>query len=472
MWSDKDFFKDRNGSTTYANATTWAANKIDGGFDDWRLPTLAELDTAIKHGVLNHVDSTSVLITGYWSSTKGPKQNGSDTHFVENAGWGSYAIPDGSGTGAIAVRGTAVPVTYSSPKVRVYSQDLDIPEGGYSRFFSAVLDTQPSADVSFSITSGDPAQGTVSISSMTFTPANWNLPQKGSVESIDNATLGDGVYYIVLGNAVSTDTDYDPEIGPDRDVPDIRVVNYDNEYAFMFGNDYNNPLGSKTSEAGTTTWVDVSLGVIPTSNGTIDVTLGIDKPAEATLFPTQLVFDETNWNVPQRVTVTGRADGLPDGDQFYQIVASGSSTSSPEYQGATRTNMRFTNIDVNGAVVTYYSSGANNNVKIPDMGTAYSRILVPDTENRRVGDLNVTINIDHAAKGELYVTLIGPDGTRFGLAPGGTTTDDETTFWGSGMADSFDQKPMKGTWTLEVVDRLRPKVGKILNWSLNASLIP
>src|SRR5262249_2243097 len=49
-------------------------------------------------------------------------------------------------------------------------------DGGTDRF-TVVLGRQPTADVSIGLRSSDPTQGTISTSSLTFTPANWNAPQ-------------------------------------------------------------------------------------------------------------------------------------------------------------------------------------------------------------------------------------------------------------------------------------------------------
>jgi hypothetical protein len=82
-------------------------------------------------------------------------------------------------------------------------------EEGGSDEFSVVLKTQPTADVSFGLSSSDLSEGTVSTSSLTFTPANWNVPQQVTVTGVDDAVVdGPVAYFVDLAPVVSADADY------------------------------------------------------------------------------------------------------------------------------------------------------------------------------------------------------------------------------------------------------------------------
>src|SRR5438477_2048919 len=50
-------------------------------------------------------------------------------------------------------------------------------EAGGAASFTVVLNSQPTADVVIPIASSNAAEGTVSGSSLTFTAADWNVPQ-------------------------------------------------------------------------------------------------------------------------------------------------------------------------------------------------------------------------------------------------------------------------------------------------------
>src|SRR5688572_7652441 len=70
VWSQS--FQERTGSLwTYEPAVNQANNLVEGGYDDWRLPTQGELQEAAAHGFGNHyVYSATAAPAAYWSSTK------------------------------------------------------------------------------------------------------------------------------------------------------------------------------------------------------------------------------------------------------------------------------------------------------------------------------------------------------------------------------------------------------------------
>src|SRR6185503_17327095 len=68
-------------------------------------------------------------------------------------------------------------------------------ESGHADTFDLVLTSQPSADVTFALTSSDPAEGLPTPSSITFTPADWNVPQTITVTGVDDAVDDGDVAY-------------------------------------------------------------------------------------------------------------------------------------------------------------------------------------------------------------------------------------------------------------------------------------
>ena len=88
-----------------------------------------------------------------------------------------------------------------------------------------MLDAAPSDDVVVSVASSDTSEGTVGVSTLTFTSANWYLPQAVTVNGVDDAEAdGDIAYTIVLATASSGDAAYDG-----IDPADVVVTNLDNE---------------------------------------------------------------------------------------------------------------------------------------------------------------------------------------------------------------------------------------------------
>jgi len=72
-----------------------------------------------------------------------------------------------------------------------------------------LLDTQPTADVTIAVSSSNTAEGTVSTNLLTFTPANYAVPQVVTVTGAnDSAADWDQHYTINLGPAASADPEY------------------------------------------------------------------------------------------------------------------------------------------------------------------------------------------------------------------------------------------------------------------------
>ncbi|MCA9049197.1 MAG: S8 family serine peptidase, partial [Planctomycetaceae bacterium] len=61
-----------------------------------------------------------------------------------------------------------------------------VSDAGISDFFDVVLSEQPSSDVVVKLTSSDTAEVTLSQSSLTFTPTNWNRPQRITVNGVQD----------------------------------------------------------------------------------------------------------------------------------------------------------------------------------------------------------------------------------------------------------------------------------------------
>src|SRR5205807_108690 len=100
---------------------------------------------------------------------------------------GQFAIINGAtlGNGAFfqtLVDPRDVTLLVAAAKIEVNpTSGLITTEAGGSATFTMVLDSQPTANVSVALSSSNPAEGTVSPASVTFTPGNWNVPQTATV---------------------------------------------------------------------------------------------------------------------------------------------------------------------------------------------------------------------------------------------------------------------------------------------------
>jgi len=82
----------------------------------------------------------------------------------------------------------------------------NVTEGGATDSYTVVLTSQPTANVTITINPG--SQLTVSPTTLTFTPANWNVPQTVTVTAVDDA-LAEGTHTgTIQHTASSTDSNY------------------------------------------------------------------------------------------------------------------------------------------------------------------------------------------------------------------------------------------------------------------------
>ncbi|MDQ3365861.1 MAG: hypothetical protein M3680_10580 [Myxococcota bacterium] len=209
-------------------------------------------------------------------------------------------------------------------------------EAGGSAMFDVVLDTEPTANVVLAITSSDPGEGLPEVTSLTFTPLNWNAPQTVTVTGVDD-DLADGAvaYTVAIGPAVSNDPMYE-----DLDGGTVALTNLDDDSP---GIAVAPTAGLQTTEAGGTATFTVVLSSQPTANVTIAVTSS--APDEGVADMSTLTFTPANWDAPVTVTVTGVDDPLDDGDQSYSIVLAPAVSTDAGYAGLDPANVAVTNID-------------------------------------------------------------------------------------------------------------------------------
>ncbi|HEX5058788.1 MAG TPA: Calx-beta domain-containing protein [Kofleriaceae bacterium] len=209
-------------------------------------------------------------------------------------------------------------------------------EAGGADSFTVVLTSQPSGNVTIPVASNDTTEGTVSPTSITFTPANWNVARTVTVTGV-NDILADGTqtYTIVLSPATSSDTLYNG-INP----ADVTVQNLDNDIASVTVDPINGLVVSEFQDTDTFTIV---LDTQPIANVTIS--LMSSDTTEGTVLPASVTFTPANWNQPRTITVTGVDDTLNDGNQNFTIITGNAVSLDPRYSGIAVANVDVTNID-------------------------------------------------------------------------------------------------------------------------------
>ena len=245
------------------------------------------------------------------------------------------------------------------------STGLITSETGTAVSFTVVLTSQPTSPVVLpSITSSNTAEGTVSPSTITFTAANWNVPQTITATGVDDL-LSDGsqTYQIQFSAISSSDPNYNGQV-----LNTVSIINTDDE---TFGVTVS-AISGATTEAGGTATFNVVLNTASTSPVTIPISSG--NTAEGTISPSSLTFTAANWNVPQVVTVTGVDDFIQDGNISYTIHLGPCSSSNSNYQGLVPSSVTVTNNDNDTAGYIITPSAAT--LMVSDGGQLTSSISI------------------------------------------------------------------------------------------------
>ncbi len=196
-------------------------------------------------------------------------------------------------------------------------------EAGGTATFTVVLDAAPTGIVTTTIHSSDITEGTITTSTLVFSPGSWNLARTVTVTGVDDI-LADGNinYSIILDTATSTDDVNYAGINPS----DVAVTNIDNDV-----------VGITLVESGGTT--DITEGgatdsytIVLNSQPTGDVAVSLSADVDSTISTSSIVFTPINWNVAQTLTITAVDDIFDEGAHFSTITHSVTST-DPGYDG-------------------------------------------------------------------------------------------------------------------------------------------
>ena len=331
-----------------------------------------------------------------WSSTQTVTVTGVDDSLDD--GTQTYNITLGSptstdtGYSGLSSRTVSVSTTDNdSAGIAVSALSGQATEAGGTSRFTVKLDSEPSANVTISVTSEDTGEGTVSPSSLTFEPDNtnsriWSSAQTVTVTGVDDS-LDDGnqTYNITLGSPTSTDTGYS---GLSSRTVSVSTTD-DDAVGITVG-----ALSGQATEAGGTATFTVKLGSEPSANVTISVTS--EDTGEGTVSPSTLTFEPTNanskiWSSAQTVTVTGVDDSVADGTVTYDITLGSPTSTDTGYSGlSSRTVSVSTTDNDSPGVVVSQASGTPLAVNEGSSGTYNVRLATQPT-----GNVTVVITSDN-----------------------------------------------------------------------------
>lgn len=313
------------------------------------------------------------------------------TFDVESSQNGStVAAQSGKATSTINV----TPIGFS---IVESSGSTSVTEAGSTDTFTVVLITQPVSNVVLSVVSGDPTEATAVPATLTFTSANWNVPQTATVTGVDDL-LDDGDIVSTVTISVvdgSSDDAYDPLLDKT-----VSVTTTDDDVATLTVNVFAASVAENAGAAATTvtitrnTSTTNALVVNLSSNDTSEATV----PATATILAGQssvtvnlAAIDDAIVDGTQTATISASASGFTGGSDVLDVTDNDSPTltlnvvaaSVAENSSAAATTVVVSrNTDTTNALIVNLSSSDTTEATVPATATILA------------GQVSVTVNLD------------------------------------------------------------------------------
>ena len=305
------------------------------------------------------------------------------THTVSGGGYGSTTVPD-----------VEVSITENDTAgVTIEPAALSV-VAGRSNEYTAALATEPTGEVTVTISGHAGTAVTPDKTTLTFTVGNWSMAQTVTVSATQNAATAK----VTLAHAVAG-ADYGSVTAEPVVVSVVGVAGQ--QQTIQVG--VSSSTQTLTVPEGGANSYTLVLGSRPTD----DVTVGVTLPAgtDLTLDKTTLTFTSTNWDVAQTVTVTAAEDddGVTDAGVTLTHTVSGGgygSTTVPDVE------VSITENDTAGLVL--------------------SKTGLTVTEGDAAGS-SYTVKLATRPSGSVSVTISGHDGADLSLS-GTTLSSNQLTF--------------------------------------------
>lgn len=169
-----------------------------------------------------------------------------------------------------------------------------VSELGGQAVFNVVLTSRPTANVAINLSSSDTGEGTVSTPAITFTTANWNIPQTVTVTGVNDA-LADGNQSFSIITSVSSSDPFYSVLNP----ADIALTNVDDDSPNLLitqsGGSTNVTEGGATDSytVRLTTAPTTDVQVVITPDGEVDLGNGVGQPRTLTFTPGNALTTQT-----------------------------------------------------------------------------------------------------------------------------------------------------------------------------------
>ena len=235
-------------------------------------------------------------------------------------------------------------------------------EGGSTGSYSFYLKTQPTADVTVTVTPD--AQITVSPTTLVFTSANWSTPQTVTVTAVDDHIDEESEHTGLITHSIaSDDADYDGAT-----VSNVTATITDNDTAGIAKSE----IALAVTENSTTDAYTVVLDTEPTANVIVSLSA---SSSLVTLSTSTLTFTSANWSDAQAVTVSRADNDTVDGELTDYIIHAVSSTDT-NYDEYPIANITVTITDDDTAGVT----NSETAIAVTEGSTTDTYTVVLDTE--------------------------------------------------------------------------------------------
>ena len=359
-------------------STSQTANGDIGGINDQTADltkTWEELGIVIK-GSLNDVTTNAILAPTVTEATY------SDLTPTIKGTWGNDQ--GGTDTLAVAINGVTYTSSGSDLSVDGYSWSLTVPDAnaltpGTSYTVSATTTRgaeSKTATGTITLLDNDSSLSNISFNNITLSPtfnsttysyamsvgatvgtttfsATTNSSEASmTINGTPTASMSDTLYNIPYGTSTVTIIGYAPDgsnttytIAITRSIiPTLSIVDGD----------------ATTDEDGDTAQISAVLPQAPSADVTLNFSVG--DTTEGEISPSSLTFTPSNWNTPQTITVTGKADGQRDEAISYPITGTTVSTDTA-YNGSLLPAQTITNqnTDPPGISVTTTSNTLSEN---------------------------------------------------------------------------------------------------------------
>ncbi|MEF3273871.1 MAG: sodium:calcium exchanger, partial [Chloroflexus sp.] len=275
--------------------------------------------------------------------------------------------------------GIEFPVTVNDndiPGIIPSAAELTIIEGT-SIGYTIELATQPTANVAITIDGqGVMLVNGVPTATITFTPANWNVPQLITLFVPDD-NIAEAPQSLLLSHvASSADPFYDGLVGAF-----IELTILDNDVAGFITSELLAPL--IVSENGSSILFQIRLSSQPTAP--VQINISVSDSTEGAVTPNTIIFDSTNWYLDAVVLISGVDDALEDGHQPFTVQFAPAISADPFYNGLTLASLDVINrdnepvrISINDVTRFEGNSGVSNSNFIVQLNRVSDRDILVD----------------------------------------------------------------------------------------------